>query len=125
VVGGPVEPGVEADTTSGANCSFRASASFTLPGTSAAVGAGTVTYSYVRFLDATTFAQRKAAWEAQRRFSPNISGLGDQAFVVGGPHFQEVLVARDHYRLAFDVEVGLGGALEPELELARAIVPRV
>jgi hypothetical protein len=84
-----------------------------------------VTSSYVRFLDAATFAGREATWKTQRRLSPPISGLGDQAFVVSGPHFQELLVAEDRYRMAFDGEVGLAGALEPELQLARAVVPRV
>jgi hypothetical protein len=54
-----------------------------------------------------------------------VPGLGEKAFKLGGIHYEEVLVAKGPYRMAFDVYLGRTEDWATELQLARIVVQRV
>jgi hypothetical protein len=54
-----------------------------------------------------------------------IRGISDQAFEITGIHSDEILVAKGHFRMAFDITVGKGEDATAELQLARLLVSRL
>ena len=78
----------------------------------------------IGFLDPTTFDKLilpSTPFGTGRR----LSGFGDEAFQVIGPHYEVLFVRAGNFNVVFEVDAGRGSFLLPEERLARIVVPRL
>jgi hypothetical protein len=78
----------------------------------------------VAFLDVATYDMLTAP-PTPFGSSHRVSGYGDEAFEVTGPHEQTLFVRKGAYRLGFVVEAGFASFFLPEERLARSVLARL
>ena len=125
VVGGPVNEGYVSTANGGWNyaptCVFMPQGTFVV---GIAGSNATFRFASVGFMNETT-DQKRIAPPTPFGGSHRVTGYGDEAFEVTGPHEETLFVRKGAYRVAFEVAAGFGSFFGPEERLARIVLPRL